>query len=35
MIINDKCFLYAATVTLNHEEVEKYSKRITKIKFYK
>ena len=22
-------------VTLNHEEVEKYSKRITKIKFYK
>ena len=31
---DNKCFLYAVTVTLNHEEIEKCSERITKIKFY-
>ena len=28
----NKCFQYAVTVALNHEETEKYSERITKIK---
>ena len=27
-----KCFQYAVTVTLNHEEIKKYPQRITKIK---
>ena len=26
----DKCFQYAITVALNHEEIEKHPKRITK-----
>ena len=29
---NNKCFQYAVTVVLNHEEMEKYLQRITKIK---
>ena len=28
----NKCFQYAVTVTLNHEEIKKDPKRITKIK---
>ena len=29
---DNKCFQYAVTVALNHEEIGKYSERITKIK---
>ena len=28
-----KCFQYAVTVALNHEQIEKLSERITKINF--
>ena len=29
---DDKCFKYALTIALNHEQIEKYLQRITKIK---
>ena len=31
---NNKCFQYAITVGLNHEEIKKYPQRITKIKSF-
>ena len=31
---DNKCFQYAVTVALNHEEIEKGLERITKITFY-
>ena len=30
----DKCFQYAITVALNHEEIRKHPERITKIKSF-
>ena len=32
---DNKCFQYAITVALNHEEIKKDSQRITKIKPFK
>ena len=31
---DNKCFQYAVTVALNHEEIGKYFERITKIKLF-
>ena len=31
---NNKCFQFAVTVALNHEEIGKHSERITKIKSF-
>ena len=33
--LDNKCFQYAAAVSLNHEEIGKYSERITKINLFK
>ena len=32
--LDNKCFQYAVTIALNHEEIGKHSERITKIKHF-